>query len=281
MRFTFSALLVASITILSGCVAHVSENALLRPAAGTKLAEGSIGDWPWNVTSIEVPREDGAVLYAAHFTRKDAVALVLYFGGNGFVISKHHAVLLDVYNKHSVDVLIVDHRGYGGSSGVASLDAMMADGVAVYDLACNLPMYHGKPIVVHGQSLGSFMAGEVANQRVLDGLVLESSATTAEEWVQGFVESSILVRKGVVSGELKGRGNLVVMRSLDEPVLIVVGDSDNTTRSEMSATLYSAASVPSELKELLIVPGAGHNNAVLGEAYSNAFSRLLTKATAR
>lgn len=281
MKSVSSLIIVASIVILSGCVAHVSETALIRATPGTTLPDGRTEDETWLVTSLDIQRPDGAALYAAHFTRKEATALVLYFGGNGFVISKHHRILLDVYKKHPVDVLMVDHRGYGGSGGVASLDAMLTDAVAAYDIARNMPNYQGRPIIVHGQSLGSFMAGEVARQRVLDGLVLESSATTAEDWVQGFVDASIFVRKGVVEGDLQGKGNLVVMQSLDEPVLIVVGDSDNTTRSDMSAALYAAASLPNELKELLIVPGAGHNNAILGTAYRDAFGRLLSKATSR
>lgn len=281
MRIPHSLLLAIPLALLTGCVAYVSEHALVRPTAGKKLVGTTSSDGRWSVNAIDIARTKGVTLYAAHFTRPDANGLLLYFGGNGFVISKHHQVILDAYAQHPVDVLMVDHRGYGGSGGNPSLDALLGDAVAVYDFVNEFPPCSGKPIIVHGQSLGSFMAGEVARERQLDGLVLESSATTAEDWVQGFVDNSVFVRRGVVEGDLKGKGNLKVMHALDEPVLIVVGERDNTTRSSMSVALYSAARVPGELKELLIVPAAGHNNAILSREYHDAFKRLLSKATSR
>ena len=119
------------------------------------------------------------------------------------------------------------------------------------------------------------MAGAVAQQRKIDALILESSATTAEEWVQGFVDASLFIRRGVVEGSLQGKGNLAVMATLDEPVLFVVGDKDQTTRSAMSTKLFEAAKVPATMKELLIVPGAGHNNASADPRFSGAFLRLI------
>lgn len=277
MKFLGFIIFVAMLALITGCVARVSENALIRPTVGEKLSNGKSVDGLWMVSSLDIPRRDGVSLYAAHFTRPETKALVLYFGGNGFTISKFHQTILDVYAPHAVDVVIVDHRGYGGSNGIASLDALMQDALHAYDFVKALAQYKDKPIIVHGQSLGSFMAGEVAKNRTLDALVLESSATTAEDWVQGFVNNSMMLRKGVVEGSLKGRGNLDVMRSLDEPVLIVVGKNDTTTRSEMSSQLYAAAKVDESLKEILIVADAGHNNASRGKEYRASFARLLLK----
>jgi uncharacterized protein len=277
MNFLRPITFIAILAIISGCVARVSEKALIRPTAGEKLTNSTSVDGRWAINSLDLPREDGVTLYAAQFSRPDARALVLYFGGNGYTISRFHQRILDVYAPHPVDVLIVDHRGYGGSSGVASLDALMKDAVQTYDFARAMSQYKGKPIIVHGQSLGSFLAGEVAKNRALDALVLESSATTAEDWVQGFVDNSMLVRRAVVEGSLKGRGNLEVMSTLDEPMLIVVGKNDKTTRSEMSSQLYAAAKVDETRKELLIVSDAGHNDAARGKEYKDAFERLLTK----
>ena len=125
-----------------------------------------------------------------------------------------------------------DYRGYGGSTGTATLDAILGDGLLIYDRVRAMPSIAGKPIVVHGRSLGSFVSGNIANQRTLSALVLESSATTAEEWVQERVDNSFWIRKGIAGSTLKGRGNSSVMASLDEPLLIVVGKGryDNEAR---------------------------------------------------
>ena len=133
------------------------------------------------------------------------------------------------------------------------------------------------PVMVHGHSLGSFVAGAVARQRKTDALILESSATTAGEWVQGFVDDSIWIRRGVIEGSLKGKGNLALMATLDEPVLIVVGANDQTTLPAMSSKLFAAANVPNTMKQLLVVPGADHQNALLDSRFSEAISRLIAE----
>lgn len=76
---------------------------------------------------------------------------------------------------------------------------------------------------------------------------------------------------------LQGKGDLEVMRTLDEPVLIVVGRNEKTTRPAMSSQLYAAANVDDRSKELLIVPDAGHNDAAWGKDYQEAFAWLLNK----
>jgi hypothetical protein len=274
---TKSLVLGFTLMALAGCVAHVSESGLVRATAGTQLIDGTSSDGQWEIRALQIPRPEDVRLSAALFTRPNSRALVLYLGGNVFVISNHYQQILSVYSSEPVDVLMVDYRGYGASTGEASLNSLMGDAVPIYDFARALVSYEGKPVVVHGHSLGSFMAGEIANERTLDGLVLEASATTAEDWLQGFVDNTVFVRRGVVEGELKGKGNLQVMAGLDEHVLFVVGEKDTTTRSDMSAKLFAAAGVPSDWKELVVVPNAGHNGASMSNEYAEAFTRLLAR----
>jgi uncharacterized protein len=63
--------------------------------------------------------------------------------------------------------------------------------------------------------------------------------------------------------------------------LFVVGQHDETTRPQMSQALYANAALSEDRKELLVVPGAGHMDAAIGIAYSDAFKRLLERAKTR
>ena len=262
---------------LSGCVAYVDTSALIQPQTGVRLADNGSVEGGWVAVNHTIVTDDGGALYAALFRRSDARGLVVYFGGNRFTVDRYYAAVLDIYGSTGLDVLVTDHRGYGASGGSASLGSLLADAITVYDYARRLPHYSGLPVLVHGQSLGSFMAGEVARQRTLDGLVLESSATTAEEWVQGFVDASPFVRRGVVEGGLQGQGNLGLMSGLDEPLLIVVGEKDRTTPPAMSQRLFEVARLPPTMKELLVVPGAGHNDASAHPSFAAAIVRLLAR----
>lgn len=75
-----------------------------------------------------------------------------------------------------------------------------------------------------------------------------------------------------------GKANAGVMASLDEPLLIVVGKNDTTTKPAMSEALFKQAAVAAGWKGLLIVSDAGHNEAAKSAELNGAFSRLLRRA---
>jgi alpha-beta hydrolase superfamily lysophospholipase len=274
MRFAF--VLFLPLLALAGCSIHVAEDNIVVPRRGEALQAGTSG--AWTIAPLSAPAPDGAVLRGALFRKPGARATVLYVGGNGFVLARHHRHVLRIYRDLPVDVVAFDHRGYGASDGTASLDALMADAPALHRFAAALPGRVPGPLLVHGHSLGSFIAGAIATQATLDGLVLESSATTAEDWVQGFVDRSPWLRKATVASTLQGKGNLAAMAGLDEPLLLVVGAGDTTTRPEMSRVLFDRAALPDGRKELLVVDGAGHMDAALAPGYAGAFARLLARA---
>lgn len=263
--------------LLAGCVYRVGEGGIVRPRPGAVVEAGRIAEGDWAVEPLEVEAGD-ARLRGARFHRPGARATLLYFGGNGFVLAQHHVHLLKTYRELPVDVVAFDHRGYGASSGTATLDALLADGAVLVDRVRALPDVAGRPLLVHGHSLGSFVAGEAARTRRLDGLVLESTATTAEDWIAGFTGLPWYIRRVEPDGHLAGRGNARLMATLDEPLLLVTGERDTTTRPAMAQALHAAAALPEARKELLIAPGAGHMDATRGADYRAAFLRLLERA---
>jgi pimeloyl-ACP methyl ester carboxylesterase len=73
-----------------------------------------------------------------------------------------------------------DYRGSGRSSGVPTIAALKADALQVFDQVN--ARYPGR-VVLHGQSLGSFVAAYVAQQRpAARGMVLESTTTNVRDW---------------------------------------------------------------------------------------------------
>ena len=223
---------------------------------------------------------DGEELYSLRFIRQGAVATVLYFGGNGYSIARMGGQTVDVYSGLPVNLVLVDHRGYGGSTGAASLPALMSDAVEVYDAVRADVGLGGLPVVVHGHSLGSFMAGRLADRRTLDALVLESTVTTAEAWTaylrsqQSWWIRALVWR--VKPGEtLRGLGNAGPVSRLDEPVLLVVGEDDDVTPPMFSRELYETAPVPVDDRQLLVVSGRDHMNAADSPEFRAAVADLL------
>lgn len=267
--------------LLAGCTLHYRESYLVspQPTPAPEL-EALRADFPghgFEEQRIGVP---GASLYALAMTRPDARATVLYFGGNGFRIGRWIRHSAPAWGELPVDVVFVDHRGYGASTGEPGIGALMDDAVAVYDHVAAWSAGRGRPVIVHGQSLGSFMAGRVAAERRLDGLVLESSATTTEEWVE-YQRSRLpwwqrlWIRRVSVPGSLAGQGNLAVAPRLDEPVLFLVGEDDSATPPDFSRRLHEATALPEACKRLVVVPGRGHNDATRSPAFVEAMADFI------
>ena len=259
MRIGPTPLLAALLLLLAACTAEVREADLLRPVRGgalsaTELAKAAPA---YSLTEERIAAQ-GATLYAVHLRQPGATSTILYFGGNGFTIGRFGAWSASIFAPLGVDLFIVDHRGYGLSTGLPTLETMGPDGAAAFDHLARKLGPDGR-IVLHGQSLGSFIAGDVAAARPAAGVVLESSATTAEEWTRvatpGLAKAFVKVK---LDERLKGKGNLGAMSRIDEPLMLLVGAKDGTTPPIMSRGLYAASPLPPGRKTLVEVAGANH-----------------------
>lgn len=81
-------------------------------------------------------------------------ASILFLHGNGENISTHMGSVAWL-TKHGYEVFLMDYRGYGQSSGVATLANTMADIQVTHQW---LSMRQQRPIVLFGQSMGGALA---------------------------------------------------------------------------------------------------------------------------
>jgi uncharacterized protein len=268
---------------LAGCAFTVSEHTLLHPTpSGPLPAEVLARAAPAYVQSEHwITAPDGARLSAVLLHQPGARGTILYFGGNGFTIGQHGGYVAEAFAPLGVDLLIVDHRGYGRSEGTPTQANLEADGVVAFDYLTGALGVAPPRIIVHGQSLGSFIAGHVAAERPAAGVVLESSATTTEDWVNANLRG---VRRALVRPRidptLQGRGNLSNMARIEEPLLLLVGGGDRTTPPALSQRLYAASPLPPERKTLLIAPGANHVNTLRQPSAIAAYRAFLARALA-
>lgn len=275
-------LLLLAFLPLAGCVQQYKEEDLVRamPAPAPSIT-GLKSEFPiFDAVEVRIPVSGGAELYSLRLIRRDARATVLYFGGNAYRTGVMAGRTIASYAALPVNLVLMDHRGYGASSGIPGIDALMEDALTAYDHLRADEALAPLPLIVHGQSLGSFMAGHVAARRKLDGLVLESSVTTTGDWAEQLrrqwpMWQRMLVRRVDVAPALAGRGNLEVVRHLDEPVLFVVGELDPLTPPGLSRELFDATPLADDRKHLLVVPGAGHNDATESPEFRDAMRVFL------
>ncbi len=100
---------------------------------------------------------------------------LIYFGGNAEDVSVNVPSFSDTFPRHAIYLL--HYRGYGGSTGSPSEEALFTDGLALFD---HVYAQH-QNIVVVGRSLGSGIAVRVASLRPAARLVLVTPFDSLQE----------------------------------------------------------------------------------------------------
>jgi len=128
--------------------------------------------------------EPGVRINGLHFYRPKSDALILYFHGNTRSIKGWAKYAQDFY-RYNYDVVLVDYRGFGKSTGKRSEKEMYHDMQFVYD---NLKQKCAEEhMIVYGRSIGSGFAAKVAADNDPRYLILDSPFYNFGEVVKRFL----------------------------------------------------------------------------------------------
>lgn len=214
----------------------------------------------------------GARLYASDPT----LPTIVYFHGNGEVASDHDDVA-PMYFRAGANLLVIEFRGYGSSNGVPTFANLISDARTSAHLAHELldERQFSPRRFVMGRSMGAHSALEIAANEPdgFLGVILESGAGNLKRWVE---------RLG-----LGGDGSRLLaeheakLRSIRLPVLMIHGELDELIPLDRARELYEMLDLTE--RELLVIPGAGHNDIVwIGHAaYFAAISGFVESAIPR
>lgn len=215
--------------------------------------------------------EDGLPLRAVVYRHPAAQATVLLYGNSGFRVAQQGQVLLKALAPMPVNVVQFDYRGYGRSGGTPTVDNMQRDALAVFDqVRKDMP----GPVIVHGHSFGTFIAGWVASQRKADGLVLEGASTSAEDFARNATPwyARPFVRLDI-EPVLLDIDNRRFLKAHEGALLVLTGENDRITPPAHGRQLYEAAST--RTKAFHPVPGAGHMDSLAKPEASAAYAKLI------
>ena len=128
--------------------------------------------------------EPGVRINGLHFTVKDPHGLVLYFHGNTRSIKGWARYATDFF-RYNYDVVLVDYRGFGKSTGKRTEKDMLNDMQFVYDkLAAQYTQQH---IIVYGRSLGSGFATKIASDNKPRYLILDAPYFSFRKVIERFL----------------------------------------------------------------------------------------------
>jgi len=215
----------------------------------------------WNPEDYGIPREqteevwieteDGVSLYGWYLRAKNPIASALYCHGNtGNLTNPAH--LMPHLLECGVNILLFDYRGYGKSSGRATVGGVMDDTLAAARYHDAIRPKH-LPSLLFGFSLGGAIAAQVVGQHRFDGLILQSTFSTLPDVTRvAFPRLPLHLISGWAFDTVKA------LKSLRIPVLILHGTKDEACPCWMANTMFEACASPS--KEIYRVEGGQHKD---------------------
>jgi hypothetical protein len=246
------ALIVVGYTLICALLYLVQEQLLFYPQRDPGGTRYSVGV---PVDELFLP-VDGAELHTLLFHAPQPRGVILYLHGNAGSLHSWSDLAPDLVAR-GYDLLMVDYRGYGQSTGRIAGEAQLhADMAAVYTWLS--ARYPEEQIVLYGRSLGSGLATRLAAERRPRLLILESPYYSLEAiarrqfaWVPPF-----LLKYPLRSYEWIGEVRC--------PVVIVHGTADTVVPFGDGERLAAAVVTP-----LSFVPieGGDHNDLDRFQAY--------------
>jgi fermentation-respiration switch protein FrsA (DUF1100 family) len=220
-------------------------------------------DGLWNrqqeagATEVWLTTRDGVRLNAWWMEPSGARLATLFLHGNGGNLTHriHHMRQLA---RAGSALLIPDYRGYGKSGGAPSESGLYDDADAAWQWLIDRG-WKPERIVIHGESLGTAVAVDLASRQRCAGVVLEAPFNSA-----GAVAGTALPVVGPLV--MRGFDSKAKIARVRAPLLCIHGDRDEVIAYRLGRDLYESAPAP---KSFWTVQGAGHNDLIdaAGESY--------------
>lgn len=250
-KYTIAIIVILTLVlILLTCGESIVNQATFFPEKGTVI---DLERLPPSIKHYYIETPDGEQLSAFYVPRLDADKSLLYFHGNAGNASQRIQLAVDLAKLKS-NVLLIDYRGYGLSSGSPSEAGIYIDGRAALDFLINEVQVDTNTIFLYGRSLGSAVAVEISKDMTFAGMIL---ATPISSGANVAANTGLESASSIIGNPFN---NLAKIPDFTAPILIIHGDLDQVLPITMGRALEQAATAPVRFVE---VPGAGHNDIIV------------------
>jgi len=258
-----TATIAATTLILTSCTRVVHTDDLLHPYRLPTLSDQV------SRQDVHIRVNDSTVLRGWWLTVPNARGTIIVYCGLDEIIQQWTERFNWFTTDLRMNVLAFDYRGFGFSSGTATFNNMLSDALNIFDFYDSLAERTSGSVFLYGHSLGAGVTIHVADNRDVDGVMLESSFTTAA--------ATIPFQRAVLPWPLRWLVRLKAdstlrnfkpqpideITSMTTPVLFIHGSKDKQAPIWMGREMFEAAA--SREKFFCEVPGGGHNDLELNK----------------
>jgi fermentation-respiration switch protein FrsA (DUF1100 family) len=244
---------------------------MFHPSPGVDLDPAAL-DRP--VEEVFLRTEDDVRIHAFLLPSEGASRALLFLHGNAGNAS-HRLPNAELLARLGVTVLLLDYRGYGRSEGRPTEHGVYADARAGLAHLVDALGFAEERVALFGRSLGGAVAVDLARERALGAVILESTFTSLADM------SRHVLGSGLAAFLLGDRfDSAAKIADLRAPLLMIHGDRDRIVPYPLGRSLFEAAPEP---KHFTTVRGAGHNDTVQvgGRPYLDRIGRFLEETVPR
>jgi len=231
----------------------------------TQLPQEYVYNFERPYEELFIATNDGAKLNALRFTQEDPKGIILYFHGNAGDLSRWGEVVT-YFTQYQYEVLVMDYRTYGKSTGELGEDLMYHDADLFYKKAQE--WFSEDEIHVYGRSLGTTFATHVASKNNPRQLILESPFYSLESLASKrywYLPVKPLLRYTFPTSEK--------IKMVGCPVTIFHGTKDAVVPYENGEELQKT--LPNGQCKLVTIPKGNHNDLINFTEYQQGIRELL------
>ena len=211
-----------------------------------------------------IETRDGAIINGLHFKSENPKGVVFYLKGNSKSIKGWGKFAVD-FTRHNYDVIMVDYRGFGKSTGKRKQKAIKRDMQVVYNrIKEKVPE---KYIILYGRSLGSGFATKLASMNNPRMLILDapyySLSKVAKKYIP-FMPLSLLIKFPMPTYKW--------LKYVQCPIHIIHGTDDRLIPYKSSVKL---SKINPKNTTLYSVIGGGHKDLNTFESYHKMLSDII------
>ncbi len=258
---------VACSVVLLYVVSIVALHYYLEPklifAAPTNYPHRTPADLNISFEDLHIPVDGSTQIHAWWIAAgKESTKAILYFHGNGEVLEtemRNATAEAPLLHQTGANLLLVDYRGYGGSSAVQATGPRTAeDARAAMRYLIEQRHFAPSDIYIAGWSIGSGVATQLALESPHSaGLILLSPISSTYDVANQDPLYRTLLRPSQWMGDANNFENKNKIASVHIPILIVSGTIDTIASPWMPKLLYDRANQP---KTLHMLEGVEHND---------------------
>ena len=189
------------------------------------------------IDKIKILTDDNIELIAWHHKKKGNYKTILFLHGNaGSLENRIHKI--NHFNYMDVNFLIVAWRGFSGNKGKPTENGLYIDAKSAVKWLKNKGV-NEEDIIIYGESLGTGVGTEIAQNKNFAGIILESPFTSMVD--AGADKYPIFPIRFLLKDKYESDKKI---KNIKSPILIMHGEVDKIVPFWMGKKMYDLAEEP-------------------------------------